>query len=67
MYYSNDPIADYSRYDAERQKEEESLPKCDICGEPIQDDYLYDLDGNLVCEECLIDNFKKPVDNYIDM
>lgn len=66
MCYSGDPIADFNRYDYERQKEIDSLPVCDICGEPIQDDYLFDLDGTLVCEECLKDNYRKPVEDYIE-
>lgn len=65
MCYTDNPIADYARYDYERQKEIDSLPVCEICGEPIQDDYLFDLEGALVCEECLKSEYRKPVENYI--
>ena len=63
---SGDPLRDADMYDMERQKELDKLPKCDICGEPIQDDFLYDLDGTLVCDECLKTEYRKPVDDYIE-
>lgn len=66
MYLSDNPIADFDRYDAERQREEDRLPVCEICGEPIQDDYLYDLEGTLVCEECLKSEYRKPVEDYME-
>lgn len=66
MYLSDNPIADFDRYDAACQREEERLPVCEICGEPIQDDYLYDLEGTIICEECLKSEYRKPVDNYVE-
>lgn len=33
-------------------------PKCDICDEPIQEDYCYEINGELVCEKCLQDNLR---------
>lgn len=66
MFYSDDPMRDADRYEVARQEEEDKLPVCDICGEPIQDDYLYDLEGTLVCEECLKENYRKSVEDYIE-
>ena len=66
MIWTDNPKRDAAMYDMERQKELDKLPKCDICGEPIQDEDLYDLDGTLVCEECLNREYKKPVDDYIE-
>lgn len=50
---TDDPIADYDRYDAEQQKRLDSLPKCDHCKNPIQDDTYYEIEGDNVCWECL--------------
>lgn len=58
MYRTDDPIADYDRYDAECEKWLNTLPQCDICGERIQDDYYYKIGTEVVCEECLKDNFR---------
>ena len=65
MYYTDDPVADWDRYCADQERELEKLPKCEICGEPITDEYLYDIDGDLVCEECLKDNYRRSTDYYI--
>ncbi len=64
--YIPDLVDCYHKYDAERQRELDRLPKCEYCGEPITDDYLYDINGDVICEECLKDNFRKLVDDYID-
>ena len=54
MFRTDDPIADFERYDAEQQKKLDRLPKCCHCGEPIQDDFCFDLgDGEIYCEDCL--------------
>lgn len=66
MCYSDDPIADFDRWEDKRQEEEDRLPVCEICGEPIQDDFLYDIEGTLICEECLNSEYRKPVEDYME-
>ena len=53
MFYTNDPISDFERHDAQQERWLQSRPVCEVCGEHIQDERLYDIDGDLVCEECL--------------
>ena len=53
-------------HDAEQSAWETKLPICDSCGERIQDDYLYDIDGELYCEECIIEHFRKPTEKYME-
>lgn len=59
-------IAD--NYDAFREHDSEQeawlakLPKCVSCGEPIQDDDLFDIGGALYHVECAEDLFKVPND-----
>lgn len=31
----------------------DSRPVCDICGEPIQEEFYYDVDGELYCKKCM--------------
>lgn len=68
--FGGDYIPDYAdlhdRYEAEQARELAKLPKCDYCGEPIGDDYLYDLDGDIICKSCLNDHFRKSVEDYIE-
>lgn len=35
-----------------QQKQLAALPTCDRCGEPIQEDYLWSVDGLILCEDC---------------
>lgn len=66
MYRTDDPIADYERHEADQEAKLDKLPKCDICGEHIQDDYLYDINGDIFCEECLNKYFRKDTEDYTD-
>ncbi len=63
---TGDPLADFDRYEAEQQRALNKLPKCDYCGIRITDDYLYDIDGVIVCGKCLKEHFRKPTDDYIE-
>lgn len=66
MFYTDDPIADYDNYSRKLEEELEKLPRCVYCEEPIQDEYCYYLEGGLWCEECLKEQFRKPVEHYMD-
>ncbi len=63
MTFTNDPVWDAECHMAEQQAELDKLPKCDYCGEPITDEYYYEVDG-IVCEECLNSNFRKAVEDF---
>ena len=64
MYRTDDPIADFDRWDAEQAAYEARLPHCDYCGEPCYETY-YEINGEIICEEC-IEKFRHDVDTYID-
>lgn len=61
-----DRFLDPDRYFYEKDKELEKLPTCEICGEPIQDDYLFDMDGILICEDCAHETYRRPTDRYME-
>lgn len=65
MFRTDDPIADFARHEAEQASQLERLPVCDYCNEPIQDDVYFDMDGCLLCEECLNKYHKKNTYDYI--
>lgn len=65
MGWTDDPCADYLRYDAEQQAKLDKLPKCSECGQPIQDEEAYYINDEWICQECLDDNYKRWVDDYI--
>lgn len=55
----------FEMHDAQREKEATVYPVCDYCGERIFDDFLYAFDGEIICESCFNDAYRKPTDNYI--
>lgn len=57
--FTDDPIADARRHDKEQQDWLNRLPRCGICGKPIQDEHYYCINDENVCPECLEDEFRK--------
>lgn len=53
----------FEMHDAEQERWLAKLPVCVECGEPIQDDYLYEINGEYVCEDCLKELYRKSVDS----
>ena len=51
--YSDDPVADFERYDAEQENELQRLPVCCECGNPIQQEKAVRINGDWYCDECL--------------
>ena len=59
-----DHYSQWEAHQAEIDRHLAKLPLCAECGEPIQSEWLYDLDGELVCESCM-ECHRQSVDNYI--
>ena len=57
---------DIDNFLAAEEREREKLPRCSECDNPIQDDYYYEINGENVCEECLNDNHRKRVEDYVE-
>jgi formylmethanofuran dehydrogenase subunit E len=66
MFYTDDPVADFLSYDAECEREMDNLPRCSECDEPIQDDFCYEFNGELICPDCLEANHRKLVEDYVE-
>ena len=65
IYRSDDPTFDLNRWQKEQQDWEDSLPKCDHCKE-IMDDYVFDIDGEILCIECMIAKYRRDVEDYLE-
>lgn len=61
MYRSDDPELDFLRYDMEEQEWLKSRPKCRVCGEHIQDEKAYFINGWWICDIC-IEHYRKVVE-----
>lgn len=64
FYRTDDPHADFDRWDAEEQKALDKLPICADCGEPVQDDHFYEICDEVICPDC-IENYRKPIEDCI--
>lgn len=51
--YSDDPLMDFERWDAERTEWLSERPLCSYCDEPIQEDSAFRINDMLFCEECM--------------
>jgi len=65
MYFTDNPVADAERYMAEQEEELKKLPVCDYCNEPIQEEYYFDIEGDIICETCSDRFFRKDVADYV--
>ena len=54
-----------NRREAAEQKWLDRLPKCCECGNPIQDEKLFNIHGDFYCEECM-EYFKEYTEGYIN-
>ena len=53
MFYTDDPIADFNRWEAEQEKKLERLPVCADCDNPIQDETAFYINGEWICADCI--------------
>ena len=41
------------------------MPRCSCCDEPIYDEHYYLINNDVVCEDCLKDQFRKRTEDYV--
>lgn len=56
--YTNNPPADYDAHCREQDRAMELLPECCECGNRIEDDFCYEINGEIICETCM-EQYKK--------
>ncbi len=53
----------------QREREQERWlarrPVCSFCGQPIQEDDLFDIKGDLYHVNCAVESFQKNTEDYI--
>ncbi len=60
-----DNYSAWERHEVDLERELAKRPVCSICDEHIQDDYAYNINGELICSECMERHFKVNVEDYI--
>lgn len=66
MPYIPDNYDLYDQYEAERQRRADKLPKCCECDEAITSDECYEINDELICPRCLIENHRKWTEDVTD-
>ncbi len=61
MPFTDDPIADFHRHDAEQAKQLKELPPCERCGWEIQQERAVCIDGFWYCDDC-IEFYRKEIE-----
>ncbi len=53
MCWTDDPLLDFARHDAEQTRQLEQLPVCADCDEHIQEETAYYINGEWICINCM--------------
>ncbi len=62
FFRTDDPVADFHRYDREQDRRLKLLPTCERCGDAIQQEKAVCINGFWFCDECLESHYRKEVD-----
>lgn len=65
IFRTDDPAADFSRHDAEQEAWLARRPECADCGEHIQDENAYYINGEWICQSCM-STYLVNVGDYIE-
>lgn len=55
----------FDQWDREQANAVALLPRCCECDEAIQDEYCFEINGELVCPACMEENHKKNTTGFI--
>lgn len=64
--FTDDPPRDYAQWDADRHRKLSRRPKCNDCDEYIESDHYFEVEGDLLCLDCMNDRYRKSTDDYMD-
>ena len=60
-----DNYSQWEWQDRQQEKARERLPVCDKCRERIDEDYYFDIGGEILCYYCMIEKYRKNTEDYI--
>lgn len=66
IFRTDDPIRDFNAWEAEQESWLSRRPVCADCDEPIQDDHYFDINGEVICPNCMDANYRKEIGDYIE-
>ena len=66
MFYSDEPVRDFDRHDMAMAQRVAKLPKCERCGKPINDDRYFLINEEILCENCMVDEYGRSTEDYLN-
>lgn len=61
-----DPESDFDYLDRKQAEYEARLPVCEKCGETINDDEFFEINGEILCEECMRDRYARRTEDLVN-
>lgn len=56
----------WDAYVAEEENYLSRLPVCESCGERVQSEYVWKIEGHTFCEDCARERFCTPLGAYVE-
>lgn len=67
MYFrTGDPLDDFDRLDRLQAQREARLPICEKCVKPIHDEKFFNIEGEILCEECMRDKYEMSTEDWLN-
>lgn len=68
-FRTDDPERDFDRLDMEQARKEERLPVCEEkkCRKRINGDFYFEIDGEILCESCMNNRYRKYTEDNIEI
>jgi hypothetical protein len=63
-----DNFSQWASHDREQEALLDKLPQCEEtkCGKTIQDDFYYEIDGEILCEDCMNRRYRKNTEDFVN-
>ena len=65
MCYIPDYLDHWSEHNRQKEEKLHQLPKCEYCGQHIQDEYYFEINDEIICEGCLMENYRKHTEDFV--
>ena len=60
-----DNYSQWEAHDRVLERRLNYLPVCDKCKERIDDDYYFYINGEILCEDCMIERHRRNTEDYL--
>lgn len=65
--FTNDPVSDFHRHDAEQERRLSELPVCDKCKLPIQQEKAIYYNDQWICENCESEFWEEIREDFLEV